>query len=121
MNRYLIVKVSIAELSVKDGEIFNGVIVLVSYQGEDDPEENFILVGSNGILFDDIGSIEEVLYPSEPEILIDELWQSYNNQERVEEIFDRLNSFIKEDHPEKEKQIIKDFFDKHVVYETNTM
>ncbi len=101
----------------KDDETVKGVIRLVSYQGEDDSDENFILIGNTGILFDDIDSIEEIDNPSEPDVLIDELWSAYNDQKRVNEIFNRMDAFMKDEHPEEEKQIIKDFYDKHVFSE----
>ncbi|MBR0420193.1 MAG: hypothetical protein IJI66_13615 [Erysipelotrichaceae bacterium] len=101
----------------KDGETVKGIIRLVSYQGEDVPDENFIIIGRNGIPFDDIDSIDEIDNPSEPDVLIDELWSFYNDQKRVDEIFDKLDAFLKEEHPEEEKQIIKDFYNKHVISE----
>ena len=108
-------------VTCNNGEMVKGVIRLVSYQGEDVPDENFILIGHTGFLFDDIDSMEEIESPSEPDILIDELWNVFNDQKRVNEIYDRLDAFMKEDHPEEEKQIIKDFYDKHVFSEEDIM
>ena len=90
----------------RDGEDVKGKIRLVSYQGEDDPDENFIIIGRNGIPFTD---------PTEPDILIDELWWNFNDQDKVNRIFERLYEFLEEEHSEEEKQIIKEFLKVYVV------
>jgi len=99
----------------RDGEDVKGKIRLVSYQGEDDPDENFIIIGRNGIPFTDIETIEEITDPTEPDILIDELWWNFNDQDKVNRIFERLYEFLEEEHSEEEKQIIKEFLKVYVV------